>query len=335
MKHLLISRTDNIGDLVLTLPMAAVLKQRFPGLRITWLGRDYVREVVEACEHVDAFESWDALSALSKPAAVARVQSLKIDAVIHVFPKKQIAKLMWQAGVKDRIGVSRRFYHWFYCNKRVSFSRVKSAMHEAQLNLKLLSPFGLSTEYGLQNLAGLVELKSVNSLSSELQSLLDPKRFHLIIHPFTNGNTREWPVSHFIGLIQSLPVDRIQIFITGSQKEFEKIEKEIMPHCEHAVNLAGKFALAEFLQLISACDGLVANSTGPLHLAAALGVHALGLFPATKGMDVGRWMPLGKKVQVLIADPGCQKPSCQAENDCFCLESITVEAVKNKILSWL
>lgn len=335
MKHILISRTDNIGDVILTLPMAGILKQHFPDVKITLLARDYVRAIAENCVHIDAFENWDVLSAMSQSDAVEHIQKLNLDAMIHAFPKKQIAKLMKQAQVPLRIGTSRRFYHWFDCNKRVNFSRAKSHLHEAQLNLKLLSALDLNTEYDLKTLPNYIGLCCEDNLPAQLSEKIKSDRFHLIIHPFTNGNAREWPVSHFIALIQALPNDRVQVLISGSEKEREKIETEIMPHCPNAINLAGQCDLNEFLKLIAYCDGLIANSTGPLHIAAALGIHALGLFPVTKGMDIKRWAPIGAQAEVITADPNCQNALCVEKHDCFCMESIAVEQVKHKIMNWL
>lgn len=335
MKHILISRTDNIGDVILTLPMIGILKQHFPDLKITLLARDYVRAIAENCAHINAFESWDALSAMPSSDAILHIKKLNLDAVIHAFPKKQIAKLMKQAQVPLRIGTSRRIYHWFMCNKRVNFSRKKSDLHEAQLNLKLLSALDLNTEYDLKTVSKYIGLRCADNLPINLSEKIKSDRFNLIIHPFTNGNTREWPISHFIALIQSLPSDRVRVLITGSQKECEKIEKEIMPHCPGAINLAGRCDLNEFVKLIAHCDGLIANSTGPLHIAAALGIHALGLFPVTKGMDIKRWAPIGVKAEVITADPNCKNTLCVEKQDCFCMESITVDQVKNKIMNWV
>jgi ADP-heptose:LPS heptosyltransferase len=335
LKHILISRADNIGDVILTLPLAGILKQHFPSVKITLLARDYVRAIAENCIHIDAFESWDALSAMSQSDAISRIQQLNIDAVIHAFPKKQIATLIKKANVPVRIGTSRRFYHWFTCNKRINFSRKKSDLHEAQLNLKLLSAFNVNTEYDLKTISNYIGLHCSNHLPENISEKIKSDRFNLIIHPFSNGNTREWPVSHFIELIQSLPSDRVRVIITGSQKENARIESEIMPHCPTAINFAGQCDLTTFITLIAHCDGLVANSTGPLHIAAALGIHALGLFPITKGMDIKRWAPIGAKAEVITADANCQNASCVGKNDCVCMESITVEHVKNSIINWL
>lgn len=334
-KHILISRTDNIGDVILTLPVAGILKKNFPNAKITFLGREYVRDVVAHCTYIDDFLDWDALSQMKESDAVAKIKSYAFDAVIHVFPKKQIGILMKKAQIPYRIGPSSRFYYWLTCNKRVYFSRKKSNLHEAQLNLHLLKPFNIEFNNDLKYLPDMTGFTCKELSPPHLQSVFVSNKFNLIVHPFTNAHTREWPISHFIKLINALPAEKFNIIVTGSKKENEVIQAKIMPYCLHAINLAGKCGLNEFIQFIAHADGLVANSTGPMHIAAALGIHTLGLFPITKGMDINRWSPLGEKAEVLIADPKCNAPTCAAMNDCFCMESITVEQVKNKIMMWL
>jgi len=69
LKHpgrIIISRTDSIGDVVLTLPMAGALKEINPGCKIIFLGRDYTRDVVSLSKHVDEFASWDDVWGLRK-----------------------------------------------------------------------------------------------------------------------------------------------------------------------------------------------------------------------------------------------------------------------------
>ncbi len=334
-KHILISRTDNIGDVILTLPLAGILKQHFPQIKISFLARDYVRAIIEHCSHIDAFMSWDALSHLKKTEAVAFIQSEKIDTVLHVFPNKSIATLMKQAHVQHRIGTSHRLYHWLTCNERVNFTRAKSNLHEAQLNLKLLKPFHITVNNELTYLCDLINLHCHEPLPPHLKSILNPNQFNLIIHPFTNGHTREWPISHFNALIRQLPRDRIHVIITGSKKENSAIQERIMSQFSYVTNLAGQCSLRELIQLIAHADGLIANATGPLHLAAALGIHTLGLYPATQGIDPNRWGPVGKKAEFLMADLHCHLPRCRDKNDCFCMESITVEQVKDKMMRWL
>src|SRR5262245_2815004 len=54
-ENIIISRADSIGDVVLTLPVASVLKEQFPKARIIFLGKEYTRQVIEACANIDEF----------------------------------------------------------------------------------------------------------------------------------------------------------------------------------------------------------------------------------------------------------------------------------------
>ena len=92
-QHIIISRTDNIGDVVLTLPMSTLLKQHYPNCTVSFLARDYVKSVVMACPDVDHFISWDELKNLSSSEGVVFLKALQADTLLHVFPNKKIAKL--------------------------------------------------------------------------------------------------------------------------------------------------------------------------------------------------------------------------------------------------
>ena len=150
-QHLIISRTDNIGDVVLSLPMATLIKQRYPACKISFLARDYVNDIIQHCSDVDAFISWDELQSLPPDVAVEKLKDLKVDTIIHAFPNKKLAKLAKSAAIKNRIGTSHRLYHWFTCNQRINFTRKNSKLHEAQLNLKLLPPLGIDPNVPLES----------------------------------------------------------------------------------------------------------------------------------------------------------------------------------------
>ena len=71
MKNILLSRTDNIGVVVLSLPLAAYLKKISPHLKIFFLARDYTQAVVEAYPEVDEFISLEKLFKAGEQKALA------------------------------------------------------------------------------------------------------------------------------------------------------------------------------------------------------------------------------------------------------------------------
>jgi heptosyltransferase-3 len=141
---IIISRTDSIGDVVLTLPMAGIIKQFLPQSNIIFLGRNYTKDVIALSEHVDEFVSYDDILKLNPNEQIDAFKKLNATHIIHVFPVKEIAHLAKKAGIAHRIGTTNRLWHWFTCNVRIKLSRKNSDLHEAQLNTKLLAPIRYS-----------------------------------------------------------------------------------------------------------------------------------------------------------------------------------------------
>src|SRR5882757_11088786 len=107
----IISRSDAIGDVVLTLPVAGVLRSLYPDSRILFLGKTYTKDVIQACEHVDGFLDWDEMKKLPPREAIRQLTAAGADTIIHVLPNPEIARLAKRAGIKKRIGTTNRLYH--------------------------------------------------------------------------------------------------------------------------------------------------------------------------------------------------------------------------------
>ena len=315
--HFLISRTDRIGDVMLTLPLAGALKALLPPpVRITFLGAGYTRAVVAACEHVDQFLAWDDIAADPVPA----LRALGADAVLHVFPKKEIAVAALRAGIPLRVGTRNRPFHWLTCNRLLALSRKNSDLHESQLNLKFGEAFGIRQAVSLHDIHGFYGFRPAEPLAAELQNQLDPHRFNVIFHPKSKGSAREWGVENFLQLARLLSPDRFRIFVTGTAEEAPFCGPLLDAGLPHVVDLTGRLSLPQLIAFVATADGLVANSTGPVHLAAALGRITVGLYPTARPLHPGRWQPVGPRVTVLTGADACA--GCPATGGCRCLAAI-------------
>ncbi|MBN1482523.1 lipopolysaccharide heptosyltransferase family protein [candidate division KSB1 bacterium] len=297
--RILLSRTDSIGDVVLTLPMAGLLRQLRPKAEILFLGQAYTQPVIHACEHVAEFWNWDDVKTSSPREQAEWLKSTRAEMIIHVFPRRDIARAAQRARIPLRCGTTNRLYHWWTCNKHVRLSRKNSPEHEAQLNLKLLGPLGAKSLYTCKEIARLYGLTRPQPLQPEFAGTLSANRFNLIIHPTSKGSAQEWGLNNFVELIKLLPRERFCIFITGTESDGQEIRHHLQRDVPFVHDLTGKMNLAELISFIASADGLLANSTGPLHLAAALGKYAIGLYPSRSPMHPGRWAPLGKKADVI------------------------------------
>lgn len=311
----ILSRTDSIGDVVLTLPMAGYIKKFFPKCKIIFLGRNYTRDVVALSEHVDEFLSWDDIEAR---------KNLKADCIIHVFPVKEIAQQAKQNGIKLRVGTTNRLYHWMTCNKLINLSRKNSPLHESQLNLKLLSFLNIPTEVALQEVKNFYGFTKAEALEEKFRNLIDQSKTNVILHPKSKGSAREWGLENFSALIDNLDKNKFKVFISGTKDEGILVKPLLEKHKE-VVDLTGQLSLKQFISFINQADALVAASTGPLHIASALGKKAIGLFAPMRPIHPGRWMPVGEKANYLVLNKECS--DCRKNNDCHCIREIKAKQV--------
>lgn len=347
--RIILSRTDSIGDVVLTLPMAGVLKQQFPDCHIIFLGRKYTRPVVALSAFVDEFVDFDdfnprvAINGVEKDralSAVTHLRALKADVIVHVFPVKEICVAAKKAGIPLRIATAGRTFTWLTCNKRLYIPRKNSDLHEAQLNLKLLSPLGITREFPLDEIPAFYGMKvpdpsipvsKQDAIRLYLHQNAPVAPFTLILHPRSKGSAREWGLENFGRLIDLLPPEKFNILVTGTKEEGESMREFLNKYRERIADLTGKLSLTEFISVIGYSDGLVAASTGPLHLAAALGKTAIGIFAPMRPIFPKRWAPLGTKASYLVKDIDCN--DCRKSMNCTCIRSIRPEDVAKALIS--
>lgn len=325
--NILISRTDSIGDVLLTLPLCAWLKNQFPAAKLTFLGRNYTKGIVDSFTLIDSFL---ALEQLSNKPTLEKVSLLKgFDCIIHVFPNKEIASLAKQAKIPIRIGTSHRLFHLLTCNTRVNFTRKNSELHEAQLNFELLKPLGLKEIPSFPSIqdAG-VNFKVIEtSLPTEIASL-DFKNV-VILHPKSQGSAIEWPIEKYIELALELLKIGKTVCFTGTADEGD-LYKDLLPKHSKIIDSSGKLTLLQLQFMISKSAALVACSTGPYHIAGLCGIKSIGLFSARKPIHPGRWKALGENSFALVFDENCE--NCKGKKSCMCIQSISVERVMQQLL---
>jgi ADP-heptose:LPS heptosyltransferase len=335
-RHILICRTDNIGDVVLTLPITAFIKKLDPTVKISFLCRAYSAPLVRLCKTVD-----EVIEADTVPDLVETLHAAKIDAVIFAQPDRDIAAAALAAGIPKRIGnIDAHLYQLYYCNKWLKFSAGRSRRHEAQLNFKFLEPIGVKVMPERVAISPLFQFDVPRD--EEVKRILDRHTFNLIFHPKSNGNGREWPATHYLELARQLARDHpnAHILLTGSAAEGKWLEENAPQLIEqgNASNLCGQLSLEKFASLIRFSDGLIASGTGPLHVSAAFGQNTVGLFPPIRGKNPTRWAALGPRSHSLCEISTCI--SCldrrnHRQMSCDCMKSIQPEAVKEIVSRWV
>jgi ADP-heptose:LPS heptosyltransferase len=323
-KVFLISRTDSIGDVVLTLPICAWLKANIPNCKIIFLGNTYTKPILACYPSIDLILEWKELAAKPKEEQLEILKQLNIDCCIHVFPNKEIARLAKMANIPIRIGTSHRLFHWTTCTVRPNFTRKKSPLHESQLNFELLKPLGLK------------EIPSLSEISSFYQGFKPqeaaltvdfPTTKKIILHPKSQGSALEWPIEKYIDLANKLVVKQWTVYFTGTEKE-GLLFSHLLPKSDFIIDMTGKFSLTEFIAFIAKVDAIVACSTGPLHIGAVLGLKAIGLYSQTRPIHPDRWKPIGKNAIYIVNE---SEPKEGKISPKF-IQEITVESVLKELV---
>lgn len=329
-KRIIISRTDSIGDVMLTLPMCVWLKKNIKNVELIFLGRGYTQPVVDCFSVIDEFVDWKEIENLPTSQRTEALKELHADAIIHVFPNKDIASLAKKARIPMRIGTSHRSFHLLTCSHRLNFTRKNSNYHEAQLNFELLRPFGLTELPSLEEVSEMTTEFKVEhiALPSDTEQFLKENDKTVILHPKSQGSALEWPMKSYIELANKLVDKGYTVFFTGTESEGEQFKAQI-PKNDKIVDVTGKMTLEQLIYFISQVKNLVACSTGPLHIAGFTGIRAIGLFSPRRPIHPGRWKALGPKVSILVNDPNC--PTCKKKKDCLCIQDISVERVLGEI----
>lgn len=320
MQTIVISRTDNLGDVMLTLPLAGYLKSHFSLVRIGFIGKTYTKPLIDACEHIDFFIDREQL--IAQPSLLEGV-----DTMLFIFPDKEVAKASREAGVRVRVGTSHRWFHWWYANKRVNFSRRRSALHEAQLNFKLLQGIGIDITPTFEQIVQWYGFTNIMSLPPAIAQQLQPDKTKVIMHPKSRGSAREWKTKSYYETVKALNPQRFQVLITGTAQEGESIRRECaeLLALPHVVDFTGKLSLSELISVVAQAQALIACSTGPLHIAAACGLLSIGIYAPMIPIHPARWQPIGANVAVLCQQKACEQ--CRHTLPCFCIENISPQEV--------
>jgi heptosyltransferase III len=333
-KNLLIVRTDRIGDVVLSLPLAGIIKKHFPGCRVTFLVREYTKSIAESNPLIDEILILKENNGkILLKDNISLLSEHKFDSAIIVSPSFITAFLIFLSSIKFRIGTGYRWYSFLF-NEKIYEHRKYGEKHELEFNVDLLTPFNIKENINFENVK--FDFFADGNKKSEIEKILKNEKIIvgkkpiIIIHPGSGGSAIDWPLNRFKELITAIlsEID-VEILLTGSVSERALCEE--LTVSENVRNYAGRFDLAELIALIDVCDIFISNSTGPIHIAAALGKYTIGFYPKIPACSPERWGPYTSRRAIFtpaLECSNCTRKQCE-ESDC--MNSIKPEAVMVEI----
>jgi ADP-heptose:LPS heptosyltransferase len=319
--------------------MLALLRSRYPNAWLGMLLSTYTGEIVRNHPSVNAF-LWNDEAGRPRASSdlIADIRAQRFDTVFIVHPTPRLAWIMMRAGIPQRIGTGFRYYSVLMTH-RVFEHRKDAKHHELEYNLRLLSAMdpaiqvdGVKPDFGLT-----LQPDAVNSVAALLSAHgLGPHERFAVIHPGSGGSARDWPLARFGALGERLGREHgIRILVTGGKNEAEAVNAVVRDAGARALSLCGQLSLPELAAVYARASAVVANSTGPLHLAAALGTPVVGIYPQLTPMSPARWGPYTDWKRVLVPDAPVDCRLCRRGERCVCIGSITLDQVHEAASSFL
>jgi heptosyltransferase-3 len=270
-------------------------------------------------------------------ALVRQVRALCCDAAVVVHPTPRLALAVFLAGVPVRVGTAYRAYSLLF-NRRIREHRRRPPFkHESEHNLNLLRGLGITpgpvTPFRWHVASG--EARAVEQLLAA-RGVLDARP--VVLHPGSAGSNLNWSASQYGELGRRLVGRGVRVLVTGTAPESELTARVARLIGAEAVDLAGQLSLVQLAALLSRCALYVGSSTGPTHLAAAVGTPVIGLYSPLRSANPQRWRPLGTRVTVLQPAVDLVCPTCLGERCPYyhCMERhLSVEAAERAAVAVL
>ena len=291
--RILCVRPDNFGDVLMTTPAFRALKETFPSCHLTLLTSSIgaaVASMIPELDDVIPFDvPWVASPTESnRDAVVTMANDLKqrrFDAAVLFTVQSQnplpSAMLCYLAEIPRVLGHCRENPYRLITDWVPDPEVLVATRHEVKRQLDLIGAVGATTTNTTLSLRIPPDAPD-RARQAFLLAGVDSLRPWLLLHPGVSEEKRRYPAESFAEAARQLIRQQdIQVVLTGSRSEqayAERLREQIGPG---AFNLAGMLDLPTLAGLVAEAPVLIANNTGPVHLAAAVGTPVVVLYAKT------------------------------------------------------
>ena len=305
-------------------PVLEALRLKYPEAHIAMLVSKATKEAVEG----NPFLNEILVDEGEKASQLARkLKAKRFDTSVLLHPTPRLAWALSRAKIPIRIGTGYRGYSFLF-TKRVYEHRKTAKRHELEYNLTLAEALGA----GLKNPEPKIFLSSEDRAWAEdrLKKAGVREGEKLVgIHPGSGGTARDWRPERFGELGERIQRELgAKVVVTGVKGERKLAEAVASKMSQSPVIIIGETSLKQLTALLEQESVFISNSTGPMHLAAAVGTRVVAMFPPIRACSPRRWGPWGKGHKAILPKvPECKKcieTKCQY---CDCMDKISVDEV--------
>jgi len=307
-QRILIIKPSSLGDVTHTLPVLRLLRSRYPEAKISWLVAPYCSGLLEGHPDLDEVILFDRRrfgTAWKNPSAGLDLIRFKrdlrrrhFDWVIDLQGLFRSGWLSFFTRAPVRIGFAnaREFAPIFYTH-RIPINTMEQ--HAVDRYLRIAAAAGCADDP--------IEFRFVvtDSDRAAVLKLTGPDPYAVLL-PGANWETKRWPVENYEALVQPIR-DRFNLksIVAGGPDTVE-----LANSIPIAQNLAGQTNLPQLVALLERASLVIANDSGPMHIAAALGKPLVTIFGPTNPVRTGPYNRPESVVRLDIPCSPCYSRTC-------------------------
>jgi len=331
-KRILITRTDRLGDVVLSTPVIRQIRKLYPDAYIAMMVRPENRDVITNNPHLDeviVYDKHGSQKSFFKTIQFAfQIKKKKFDMAIALHPTNRTHMIFFIAGIPERIGYDKRAGKLL--TKSIHHDKQEGTKHEVDYNLDLLERAGFDVSGADRRPYIVTSSEEKRVVDSVLKDFGVENTNIIAVHVGASCPSKRWPIEAFASVMDELSKKYQSSIVLVGGYETEELSETLSKKMQNnPIDLTGTLLVGELADLLSRCRMFISNDSGPVHVAVAVGTPAVVIFGRKDpGLSSKRWGPLGLMDKILHRDVGCEV--CLAHNcekDFACLKAITPEDV--------
>jgi heptosyltransferase II len=331
----LVIQTAFIGDVILTLPLVQVLKNKVSDCVIDFLCIPKTRDILRYNPHINKIIVYDkhgegkGLKGLNN--IIGEIKKNEYDVVISVQRFLRSTIIAKRSGAKRTISYDSSVLSFLYTDK-VEYKQ----KHEIPRVLDLLIPLGI-IDLPLIKPELYPSEGDKAALAKIFKGLgVSDKKDLICMAPGSVWFTKRFPKDKFVTLLDMMDSDKVKVALIGG-KDDEKLCDYIISKTTHneVYSFAGKLSILQSAVLIKNSALLITNDSAPLHIANAVRTKVIALFGSTS-KDFG-FYPIGESDKVFeISGLKCRPCSNHGKQECpihtfDCMNNISEKEIYNEV----
>ncbi len=320
--RILLIKPSSLGDIVHALPVVSAIKAQWPGSHLTWVVKRQWADLVERAEGIDRVWPVDmTVGSWIREGRALRAQ--RFDLAIDLQGLFRSGILAWLSGAPTRIGFAngREGSPWFY-TRRVPV--LSPDVHAVDRYLSVAAALGASPpdkpRFGFKLLEE--DMAAVREIAERRGFSVD--RPWIAMNIGARWPTKRWPLESFAAVVDQLyEAHRDPLVMIGGSEERAFTKKLKALTKSPFIDLCGEIPLRCLPALLSKATAMITNDSGPMHIAAALGIPVIAMFGPTSAARTG---PYGTGHHVLSGQVSCSpcfSRVCRHNPEMECLHVVT------------